>query len=181
MNAGTTTGEMSEVLREVRLASPDGSTFCVSREDLLFSYRTSEFQHEGLSEKTSRWQDCVIVSAVLETFPSEPARLLAEWERLRRSRSKSQPLESPNLGSVFRNPPGDFAGRLIEEAGWKGTVRGGIEISRRHANFFINKGGGLSRDFRSLVEDVRLSILRESGLRLETEVEIVPEETPAAV
>ncbi len=181
MNAGTTTGEMADVLREVCLVSPSGSMFRIDREELLFSYRTSEFQREGLSGKPSKWHDCVIVSAVLETFPSDPSHLLGEWERLRRLRSETQPLEKPNLGSVFRNPPGEFAGRLIEEAGWKGAVRGAIEISRRHANFFVNLGGGLSRDFRSLVEDVRLAILQKNGFRLETEVEIVPEETPAAV
>ena len=181
MNAGTTTGEMGDILREVCLVSPDGAMERIVREDLRFSYRTSEFQREELSERPSRWQDWVIVSAVLETFPAEPVFLMEEWERLRRSRSEAQPLDKPNLGSVFRNPPGDFAGRLIEDAGWKGVVRGGIEISPRHANFFVNRGGGLSRDFRSLVEDVRLAILKENGIRLETEVEIVPEETPATV
>lgn len=181
MNAGTTTGEMSDILCEVRLAWPDGRTFSVSRDELLFSYRTSEFQNEDLSGDASRWRGCVIIGAVLESIPGEPAHLLAEWETLRRKRSEIQPLDKPSLGSVFRNPPDDFAGRLIESSGWKGARRGAIEVSPRHANFFVNTGGGLSRDFRSLLEDVRNAVLREKGVWLETEVEIVPEESPATV
>jgi UDP-N-acetylmuramate dehydrogenase len=88
-------------------------------------------------------------------------------------RSTTQPLELPSCGSVFKNPPGDFAGRLIEAAGLKGLRVGGAEISTVHANFIVNRGGARAVDVLALIERARAAVREAAGLTLETEVRIV--------
>ena len=85
---------------------------------------------------------------------------------------KNQPKE-PSLGSVFKNPKGDFAGRLIEKVGMKGKVKGGIKISEIHANFFINIGGGTFEDMMFLINEVKKRVFEEEGIKLELEIKIV--------
>jgi UDP-N-acetylmuramate dehydrogenase len=93
-------------------------------------------------------------------------------ESFTESRKRNQPTELPSCGSVFVQPPGDFAGRLIDEAGLKGLREGGIEVSRLHANFFVNLGGGTARDVLRLVERVEDEVLGRFGVRLEREFEL---------
>ena len=88
-------------------------------------------------------------------------------------RSKTQPLDVPSCGSVFKNPEGHFAGQLIEAANLKGTRIGGAEISSLHANFIINRGGATARDVVSLIEEARETVQRIHGIGLETEVKIM--------
>jgi len=88
-------------------------------------------------------------------------------------RAATQPLDVPSCGSVFKNPPGDFAGRLIEAAGLKGERVGGAEISSVHANFIANRGDATARDVMELIELARRRIAEASGIELETEVQIV--------
>jgi UDP-N-acetylmuramate dehydrogenase len=90
-------------------------------------------------------------------------------------RNATQPLGVPSCGSVFRNPPGDFAGRLIEQAGLKGVRIGGAGVSDKHANFILNLGGATAADVEALIERVRSTVERECGVRLEPEVRIVGE------
>jgi UDP-N-acetylmuramate dehydrogenase len=90
-------------------------------------------------------------------------------------RNATQPLRSPSCGSVFRNPPGDFAGRLIESAGLKGARVGGAIVSEKHANFIINGGDATAADIEALIERVRAEVEKRSGVRLELEVRIVGE------
>jgi UDP-N-acetylmuramate dehydrogenase len=93
-------------------------------------------------------------------------------------RSETQPLGLPSCGSVFKNPPGNFAGRLVEAAGMKGARRGGAYVSPKHANFIINDGTASAADIEGLMEDVRARVLETSGLRLEHEVRIVGDPIP---
>jgi UDP-N-acetylmuramate dehydrogenase len=90
-------------------------------------------------------------------------------------RNATQPVGVPSCGSVFRNPPGDFAGRLIEKAGLKGTRIGGAQVSEKHANFILNVGDATAADIEGLIERVRATVERESGVRLELEVRVVGE------
>jgi UDP-N-acetylmuramate dehydrogenase len=90
-------------------------------------------------------------------------------------RNATQPLRSPSCGSVFRNPPGDFAGRLIESAGLKGARVGGAVVSEKHANFIINSGDATATDIEELIERVRAEVEKQSGVRLELEVRVVGE------
>jgi len=96
-------------------------------------------------------------------------------KQLLAKRSDSQPLGRPSAGSVFRNPPGDHAGRLIEAAGLKGAREGGAMVSDKHANFIINTGEATARDIEALIARVRAEVGRRFGLELEPEVRIIGE------
>ena len=88
-------------------------------------------------------------------------------------RRASQPLESPNAGSVFKRPAGDYAGRLIEVCGLKGTRIGGAEVSTKHAGFIVNRGGATARDVKDLVELIQERVLTSSGVTLECEIRFI--------
>ena len=94
---------------------------------------------------------------------------------LRDKRKKNQPLGFPNAGSIFKNPPGTFAGRLLEEAGVKGLARGGARVSELHANFIVNQGGATAAEVCALMEEMRERVYARSGMRLEPEVKLVGE------
>ncbi|MHB1285344.1 MAG: UDP-N-acetylmuramate dehydrogenase [Leptospirales bacterium] len=181
MNAGTRISEMSEVLLEVRVIDRSGCLRSLSKNDLSFGYRSSSFQGEHSSLGEALHEQYVIVGATFAGFEGDSSRLMDEWVTLRSERSLTQPLSTPSLGSVFRNPSGHFSGRLIEQAGWKGKTSGGIQVSPLHANFFVNTGDGLSRDFRGLMDSVRDSVFLASGVLLEAEVELLPDLSPASV
>ncbi len=164
MNAGIGERELVDVVREVEVMDPDGgATRSVAPEDLEFRYRALD----GLPEGTA------LVSARLEVTPSEPARVQAAVDALLARRAQTQPLNVPSCGSVFKNPPDDHAGRLIEAAGLKGERVGGAEISSVHANFIANRGGATAADVLALIDRVRRRIEDASGLRLETEVRVI--------
>lgn len=100
----------------------------------------------------------------------------AAQERIRTllaQRAATQPLGLPSCGSVFKNPPGDFAGRLIEAAGMKGVRCGGCGVSAKHANFIVNDANGTATDIETLIERVRAAVFAQSGIRLETEARIL--------
>lgn len=181
MNAGTRSSEMADVLLEVRVVDRTGRIRTLSGSDLGFGYRSSLFQENRALMEDSPYGGCVIVGATLSGISGDPDSLMEEWVNLRSERSRTQPLSLPSLGSVFRNPEGCFSGRLIEQSGWKGHLRGGIQISPLHANFFVNTGRGLARDFRELMGSVRESVYRGTGVLLEAEVELLPDLSPASV
>jgi UDP-N-acetylmuramate dehydrogenase len=164
MNAGIGTREMVDVVREVEVMSPSGRhRRHLVQDTLRFGYRALR----GLAPGSA------LISTLLEVTPSEPERVRAEVERLLARRAATQPLDAPSCGSVFKNPPGDFAGRLIEAAGLKGERAGGAEISSVHANFIANRGDATANDVLELIERVRRHISEASGIELETEVQIV--------
>ncbi len=110
---------------------------------------------------------------IFETGDGEAARRLTR--RYLRERGETQPTSAKSCGSVFRNPPGDHAARLIEAAGLKGLRVGGARVSARHANFIINEGGATAAEVETLIEQIRTTVERDSGVRLEREVHIVGE------
>lgn len=166
MNAGIGTREMKDVVQAIELLDREGRGFSRRpRAELDFRYRSLV----GLEPGT------LIVGAVLEFEPSERALVQAEIDRLLARRHATQPIDLPSCGSVFRNPDGDHAGRLIEAAGLKGEREGAAEISTLHANFIVNHGGARARDVLALIERARDAVEAGSGIRLETEVRILGE------
>ncbi len=164
MNAGIPGRELGDAVREIEVASPTGTGIRhLAREVLHFRYRALR----GLAPGS------VIVSALLAVELSTPEAVRAEVDRLLERRARTQPISVPSCGSVFKNPPGDFAGRLIESAGLKGRRIGGAEISPIHANFIANVGRATARDVVALMDEARAAVLRATGRHLEPEVRIV--------
>lgn len=173
MNAGAYGGEMKDIVTRAHLVGPDGSALelkgssetAPGEVSLDFAYRRFAFP-EG----------AIITGAELRLVESNQDAERATVEGNRAKRRKNHPLDLPSAGSTFKNPPGASAGRLIEEAGLKGTRIGGAVISERHANYFCNQGGASASDVVALIEMVRERVLDAMGIRLEPEVRIVGEE-----
>ena len=164
MNAGIGTREIVDVVREIELIGPAGKdTRVVPRAELHFAYRSLS----GLAPGT------IIVSVSFEVSISDPGAVRREVDRLLALRAGTQPLNVPSCGSVFKNPPDDYAGRLIEAAGLKGAREGGAQISPLHANFIVNCGGATSADVGRLMEHVQETVAKHAGVDLEPEVRIV--------
>lgn len=164
MNAGIGVREQKDVIQEVEILSQDGSEIrVVENQELGFSYRhCARLEHGD-----------IVISALFQVNLSRPEDVKAEVDRLLSRRQASQPLNAPSCGSVFRNPAGDFAGRLIEQAGLGGERAGGAEISDLHANFIVNRGGATADDVLSLIDFARNRVFEASGIELETEVRIL--------
>ncbi|MBW2241446.1 MAG: UDP-N-acetylmuramate dehydrogenase [Deltaproteobacteria bacterium] len=167
MNAGIGPRETRDIVEEIEVIGPLGDEpRQIPRDALQFEYRALR----GLEAGT------VVVSALLEVKTATPDEVGAEVERLLAHRAATQPLDIPSCGSVFKNPPGGFAGQLIEAAGLKGSQRGGVMISPVHANFIVNTrvgSGACADDVLTLIERARTEVERSSGIRLETEVQIL--------
>lgn len=164
MNAGIGVRELKDVLLEAEVASGDGTKLeALDPAALQPCYRGLAGLPHG----------AVIVSTLLRVTPADPPAVRAEVERLRAHRAATQPLDLPSCGSVFKNPPGDFAGRLIEAAGLKGLRAGEAEISPLHANFIVNHGGARAADVLALIERAQSVVAERFGARLEPEVRVV--------
>ena len=164
MNAGVGWREMVDVVREIEIVSPRrGESQRIEAKELAFRYRGVDGLPRG----------AVIVSALFALTASTPDAVRAEVDRLLAERAKTQPLDVPSCGSVFKNPEGDYAGRLIESVGLKGLRAGGAQISEVHANFIANLGGATAKDVLTLVHRARKAVLEKTGVELSTEVCIV--------
>lgn len=164
MNAGIAEREIGDATCELEVMSPTGAgTRRLPRERLEFRYRGLR----GLAPGS------VIVSGLLQVVPADPAVVRTEVRRLLAKRAATQPLHLPSCGSVFKNPPGDYAGRLIEASGLKGARVGDAEISELHANFIANRGRARAADVLALIERTREQVAREFGVELEPEVHIL--------
>lgn len=161
MNAGTRDAEVAPLLERVTVMGFDGTLRHLDRRALRYHYRQTELP-----------PGCV-VSATFALTPSATARVESTMTRLLDERTRTQPLHSPSAGCIFRNPPGDSAGRLIESAGLKGVRIGDAQVSERHANFVINRGHATADDVLSLIRRVGREIQRRFGITLELEVKIV--------
>ncbi len=163
MNAGTKYGCYADILRELELFDFEHGLRTVSREELYFGYR----------EQTAVG-DSLVVSMVFALKAGEGAVIRREVDRIIAERAEKQPLDFPSCGSTFKNPPeGLSAGRLIERAGLKGTVVGGAEISLKHANFILNKGGAKAKDILTLIDMIQCRVHEQFQVRLECEVIIL--------
>jgi UDP-N-acetylmuramate dehydrogenase len=162
MNAGWHAFEIGNTVASVTYLEADGSVATYDRASCAFGYRTSVF----------RGRRGVVLAALLALTPDDPAAVAGRLSHFADSRKANQPTELPSCGSVFLKPPGDFAGRLIEAAGLKGRRIGAIEVSAKHANFFVNLGGGTSADALALVELVEREVQEKFGVRLTREFEV---------
>ena len=166
LNAGAHGGETWERVRKVLTVDRAGRV----RERLPADFRIDYRQVEGPAEE---W----FIAVEFDLEAGEPAACQARIRDLLERRNQSQPIGQPSCGSVFRNPPGDYAARLIEAAGLKGECEGGAQVSTRHANFIINTGGASARDILRLIERVRARVVSHSGVTLRTEVHFIGGET----
>jgi UDP-N-acetylmuramate dehydrogenase len=119
-----------------------------------------------------RRQDVTVLAAGFVLTPEDPAAIRSRMEMFAASRKANQPTDLPSCGSVFLKPEGDYAGRLIEEAGLKGLRIGDVEISHKHANFFVNVGHATCRDVLTLVERVEREVESRFGVTLQREFEL---------
>lgn len=164
MNAGAYGTEMEKIVDRVEGITHKGEPLSFSREELTFSYRESHLP----SGTIVTWVRMRLSKGEVEEVGLRVRELVAR-------RKKSQPSGYPNSGSMFRNPPGDFAGRLIEAAGLKGRRMGRAEISERHANFIVNLGGAKAGEVKGLMELARAEVKKVFAIELEAEVRLLGE------
>ncbi len=164
MNAGTPELSMADRLLQATLLHRSGRVEQKKREALNFGYRFMD-----LPENT--W----ITGAELQCDPGDPAEIEEAIKKRWAERNQKQPWSLPSAGSIFENPPGDYAGRLIEESGMKGARVGDAEVSTMHANFIVNRGKARAADVLALIKKVRNKVEHQFGVHLELEIRIVGE------
>lgn len=158
MNGGAYGGETKDVLVEARGVDRQGNIRSFSKDEMAFSYR-----HCGVAD------DVIFTSAILRGTPGEPDQIAAEMTAIKKKREASQPRNRTG-GSTFKNPPGQSAWQLIDEAGCRGLTIGGAQVSELHSNFLINLGGAKADDIETLGETVRERVKKHSGVELEWEI-----------
>ncbi|MCE5195573.1 MAG: UDP-N-acetylmuramate dehydrogenase [Negativicutes bacterium] len=166
MDAGAYGGEMKQVVLQVTALNRMGQIIRLSNQEMNFSYRHS----------TALEQQLIVLSAELELTAKDPVEIKAQMDDLSAKRRSKQPLQYPSAGSVFKRPPGNFAGTLIEQAGLKGYRIGDAQVSELHAGFIINLGHATASDVLQLIQYIQSTVLRQSGIRLEPEIQIIGEE-----
>jgi UDP-N-acetylmuramate dehydrogenase len=159
MNAGAWGFEIGERTRQVEVMEPDGAVRTLARSRLRFEYRRLHLEPGS-----------VILSAVLEGEAKAPEEIRAAAKDLLKRRRNSQPFAFPSAGSVFRNPPGSAAGRLIDGCGLKGVRNGDAEIARVHANFIVNTGSATAGQISALMGLIEERVYAKYGIRLEPEI-----------
>jgi UDP-N-acetylmuramate dehydrogenase len=164
MNAGAYGSEFEKIIDQVDGFTREGEPIRFSRKEMTFTYRDSHLPG-GM----------VVAEVRLRLRREDSARVSSRVRELVAKRKAGQPSGYPNSGSMFRNPPGDFAGRLIEAAGLKGKTLGHAQISQRHANFIVNLGRAKAEDIRQLMELARLEVKARFGIELEPEVRLLGE------
>ena len=165
-NAGCWGTELVEVLSVAEGICADGRRHQWSPADLALGYRTSALRAGSL-------HGALIAGVWIDLRPGDgqaARRRMAHWVA---ERTRTQPLRSKNCGSVFKNPTGDSAGRLVEAAGLKGAYEGTAQVSEQHANFIVNQGGATASDVDRLIRRIQVEVLASFGVALETEVERV--------
>jgi len=162
MNAGAFVQQVSDTLQSISVLYPDGSCASIEAVDLNMSYR-----HTLLPEK------CIILDATFQLSHKNTNVLKAAIISMREERSRNQPLSLANCGSIFKNPEGDYAARLLEKSGLKGKQVGGAQFSTKHANFIVNHGGAQCADIVALIKYAQAEVLRQFSVQLETEVRMV--------
>jgi UDP-N-acetylmuramate dehydrogenase len=166
-NAGAHGSETRAILVEAIIVTADGGEVALGPDELGMGYRETRLKHGA------RGRPEVVVAATFELQPADPETITARLDDIRRWRQAHQPIGQKSAGSVFRNPEGDSAGRLIDELGLKGAQVGGAMVSPKHANFIVNVGVATAADVRDLAEQVRDTVRRERGIDLRYEVEFI--------
>jgi UDP-N-acetylmuramate dehydrogenase len=162
MNAGAYGRDTSDILIEATLVLRSGAIETWPAERLGYTYRHSEMP-----------AGAVVIEALFEGVPGDPAAIGAEMDRIAEEREASQPLRSRTGGSTFKNPPGNKAWKLIDEAGCRGLRIGDAQVSEKHCNFLLNLGNASAAEIEALGEEVRRRVLAHSGVTLEWEIQRV--------
>lgn len=166
MNAGAYGGEVKDVLHSALVIDRNGQLLTLEGDQFEWGYRKSVFASGQY----------IVLEARFALLPGDPAAIKAKMDELTYLRESKQPLEYPSCGSVFKRPPGRYAGQLIQESGLQGTRIGGAEVSRKHAGFIINADNATASDYIGLIQHVRSAVKQHFDVELETEVEILGEE-----
>lgn len=162
MNAGAFGGEIASVVTSVEGIGAGDEPVELARDALQFGYRFFDLP-----------AGFIVTYVNFRLQPGDPVELERRLESAKQRRSKGQPLGFPNAGSVFKNPPGEYAGRLIEEVGLKGARRGDAMFSERHANFIVNLGRAKAADVRALMDEAIVRVRERRGIELQPEVKLV--------
>ncbi|MDE7477479.1 MAG: UDP-N-acetylmuramate dehydrogenase [Lachnospiraceae bacterium] len=160
MNAGAYGGEMSQVVKSVRLMTPDGALIEKTREEMHFSYRHSLLKEEPL----------LVLDVTIALTHGNQQEIKAKMEDLASQRRSKQPLEYPSAGSTFKRPAGHFAAKLIEDAGLRGFSVGGAQVSEKHCGFVVNKNNATATDIYTLIKEVQKRVKASSQVTIEPEV-----------
>lgn len=164
-NAGAHGGDMAASLNSLEVYDFARGEITMNSADMAYSYRAS-----SLKKRLDR--RFLVLNVSLSLHPANPEMITAAMDEFVAYRKRTQP-PGASLGSIFKNPPGDYAGRLIESCGLKGFSLGGAQVSPIHANFFINRDRATAADYHALIEHVRDLVTQKTGITLEPEVEFV--------
>lgn len=165
MNAGAYGGEMQQVVETVTYLTKDGSVVTEKGENLGFGYRKSVFKDNG----------GIILSCVLKLSEGNKDEIKSAMADYRARRNEKQPVTMPSAGSTFKRPEGYFAGKLIDDAGLRGYIIGGAQVSEVHAGFVVNTGNATTADILALIRHIQKTVKETSGVELEPEVRFIGE------
>ena len=164
MNAGAYKSDIGYILTSIKVLTPDYKIKTMLNKELDFHYRTSFLQKN---------KDYICLEATITLVKGNSEEIIELINERKKRRVESQPLEYPSAGSVFRNPEGDFAGRLIEEIGYKGKSLGGAKVSEKHANFIINTGDATGEEVKELINEIKNKVKEKYNIELKVEQEFV--------
>ncbi len=165
MNAGAFGSEMKDIVEGVEVIGRKGKLGFIPRDEMGFSYRSSELP-----------KGAIVVRAHLKLTPADPQEIKERIKFFRERRRSISNVTFPNAGSMFKNPPDNFAGKLIDEAGLKGERSGAAQVSEVHANYIVNLGGARAKDILSLMAAVRDRVYSRTGVVLEPEIKVIGED-----
>ncbi|WP_308638916.1 UDP-N-acetylmuramate dehydrogenase [Paenibacillus silvisoli] len=165
MNAGAHGSDVSRIFKSADIVLETGELVRYGLEDMAYSYR-----HSCLHERPG-----IVIGAVFEMQQGDRKEITAMTSAFKQRRLQTQPLTAASCGSVFRNPPNDFAARLIQEAGLKGLQSGGAQVSPMHANFIVNTGQAKAEDVLTLMETIQRTVKEKFGVELVAEVLVLGE------
>ncbi|MFC4559970.1 UDP-N-acetylmuramate dehydrogenase [Virgibacillus kekensis] len=166
MNAGAYGGEIKDVLESTKVVDRNGDLLSLSADELDLEYRSSNIPDRGY----------IVVEATFSLKEGNYDEIKAMMDDLTFKRESKQPLEYPSCGSVFKRPPGYFAGKLIQDSGLQGTQIGGAQVSLKHAGFIVNKDGASAKEYIGLIHHVQNTVKEKFGVSLEREVKIIGED-----
>ena len=166
MNAGAYGGEISDVLQEAVVITRSGELQILKKDELELGYRSSRISKEKL----------LVLEATFLLRKGEYEDIKSKMDELTFQRESKQPLEFPSCGSVFKRPPGHFAGKLIQDSGLQGKQIGGAQVSTKHAGFIVNVGSATATDYLELIKFVQATVKSKFDVELETEVKIIGED-----
>lgn len=166
MNAGAYGGEIKDVLISTKVIDRNGNLLELKADELNLAYRTSNIDEKGY----------IVLEATFQLQHGIQEEIKAMMDDLTEKRESKQPLEYPSCGSVFKRPPGYYAGKLIQDSNLQGVQIGGAEVSRKHAGFIINKDNATAEEYISLIKHVQKIVKEKFGIQLEREVRIIGED-----